>query len=64
MNRETCGAEAQMSFTIEQNARGLWVAREQGGFIEGVFTTQREAIRFALIELDRARAHAPLARAA
>ena len=61
------GAQAeprQLSFTIELNARGFWVARERGGLIEGVFPSQGEAIRFALIELARANSHSPLARAA
>jgi len=38
------------SFVVAQNDRGQWVAREHGGLIEGVFHTQREAIRFALFE--------------
>jgi len=38
------------SFVVLQNDRGQWVARERGGAIEGVFLSQREAIRFALFE--------------
>ena len=38
------------SFVVAQNERGQWVAREHGGLIEGVFLSQREAIRFALFE--------------
>ena len=38
------------SFVVAQNERGQWVARQNRGMIEGVFLTQREAIRFALFE--------------
>lgn len=40
-------------FTITQDERGLWVAREKHGLIEGVFVDQRAAIRFALYECGR-----------
>ena len=46
---------ARRSFVVAQNGRGQWVAREKSGLIEGVFFTQRDAIRFALFETgDRA----------
>ena len=38
------------SFIVAQNERGEWVARERSGVIEGIFLSQREAIRFALFE--------------
>lgn len=38
------------SFVVAQNKRGQWVVRESHGLIEGVFVTQRDAIRFALFE--------------
>ena len=38
------------SFVVTQNPRGQWIARETHGLIEGVFLSQREAIRFALFE--------------
>ena len=38
------------SFTVTRNERGQWVARETRGLIEGVFVTQRDAVRFALYE--------------
>jgi hypothetical protein len=37
-------------FEVSQNRRGQWVARERTGMIEGVFFTQRAALRFALYE--------------
>lgn len=37
-------------FVVAQNARGYWVAREARGLIEGVFVSQRDAIRFVLFE--------------
>jgi len=40
----------RVRFTVAPNAHGQWVARERRGLIEGVFLTQREAIRFALSE--------------
>jgi hypothetical protein len=41
-------------FVVMQNATGYWIARDTcGGCIEGVFRTQREAVRFALIETSR-----------
>ena len=44
------------SFVVAQNARGQWVARERHGLIEGVFLTQRDAVRFALFETGSNRA--------
>ena len=38
------------SFVVSQNPRGKWVARETDGMIEGVFHSQRDALRFALYE--------------
>lgn len=43
-------AVRRRSFTVAQNDRGQWVARETHGLIEGVFVTQRDAVRFALFE--------------
>ena len=37
-------------FVVSQNPRGQWVAREGDGLIEGVFRSQRDALRFALFE--------------
>jgi hypothetical protein len=37
-------------FAVTQNTQGYWVARESRGLIEGVFVTQRDAVRFALFE--------------
>lgn len=42
--------ERDRQFDITENARGLWVAHERHGLIEGVFRTQRDAVRFALFE--------------
>ncbi len=38
------------AFVIAQNARGYWVARERHGLIEGIFSSQGEAINFALLK--------------
>jgi hypothetical protein len=46
---------AHRRFIVFLNARGYWVAREKLGFIEGVFPTQREALRFALVSAKRGR---------
>jgi hypothetical protein len=35
---------------VTENASGLWVAHERRGLTEGVFRTQRDAVRFALFE--------------
>jgi hypothetical protein len=43
-------AGARRCFVVAQNPRGQWVARDRRGMIEGVFRTQREAVRFALFE--------------
>jgi hypothetical protein len=43
-------SEPCRTFVVAQNDHGKWVARERRGLIEGVFFTQREAIRFALFE--------------
>ena len=48
-------------FTVSQNARGQWVAREGAGLIEGVFRSQRDAVRFALYEIGRPEAVAVVA---
>ena len=37
-------------FDVTENAQGLWVAHERHGLVEGVFRTQRDAVRFALFE--------------
>jgi hypothetical protein len=48
-------AGCRRCFTITRDAFGFWVARETAEkCIHGVFPTQREAIRFALIETTRA----------
>jgi len=49
---ERAGASLMIrrSFVVVQNARAQRVARDHSGSIEGVFQTQREAIRFALFE--------------
>lgn len=38
------------TFDVTENAQGLWVAHERHGLGEGVFRTQRDAVRFALFE--------------
>lgn len=38
------------TFEVTENAAGLWVAQERHGLGEGVFRTQRDAVRFALFE--------------
>lgn len=38
----------KMRFVVERKTRGYWSACEKQGLIEGVFATQREALRFAL----------------
>jgi hypothetical protein len=38
------------TFEVTENASGLWVAHERRGLTEGVFRTQRDAVRFALFE--------------
>ena len=43
-------AVCHRSFVVSQNPRGKWVARETDGMIEGVFHSQRDALRFALYE--------------
>jgi len=40
-------------FTVSQDPRGSWIAREGTGLIEGVFRSQRDAVRFALFETGR-----------
>jgi hypothetical protein len=60
MTTETAMGEPEdrrPGFTIEPNGRGAWVVRECCGLVEGEFATQREALRFALRELGRGRAH-------
>jgi hypothetical protein len=47
---------AHRRFIIFLNARGYWVAREKLCCIEGIFPTQREALRFALRSAKRGRA--------
>ena len=37
-------------FTVRRNLRGLWVAREARGLVEGILFEQRDAIRFAIAE--------------
>ena len=37
-------------FEIAQNARGYWVAKDKEGLIGGVFRTQKDALRFALLK--------------
>jgi hypothetical protein len=44
-------------FSVEPSDRGRWVVRECCGLVEGEFATQGEALRFALGELSRGRAH-------
>jgi len=46
---------AHRRFIVFLNARGYWVAREKLGLIEGVFPTQRQALRFALTFANRGR---------
>jgi len=41
----------KMRFVIDRATRGYWTACEKQGLIEGVFATQREALRFALRHL-------------
>lgn len=36
-----------MRFVVDRSKTGYWTAREKQGLIEGVFATQREALRFA-----------------
>lgn len=43
-------ADRHRRFTVVQNSRGQWVAREGHGMVEGVFRRQRDAVRFALFE--------------
>ena len=38
------------TFDVTENAQGLWVAHERHGLGEGMFRTQRDAVRFALFE--------------
>ncbi|MBA4792021.1 MAG: hypothetical protein AB1698_19605 [Pseudomonadota bacterium] len=38
------------TFLVAPSRKGLWVAREAAGSAEGVFRTQRDAVRFALSE--------------
>ena len=38
------------TFVVSRDPKGLWIAHEQHGLVEGVFRTQREAVRFALFE--------------
>jgi hypothetical protein len=37
-------------FEVSVNERGYWIAKDREGLIEGVFRTQKDAIRFALDE--------------
>jgi hypothetical protein len=37
-------------FEIVQNGRGYWVAKDKEGLIGGVFRTQKDALRFALLK--------------
>ena len=49
------GAAPRRTFVIRHDPNGLWSARDLDGLIEGVFRSQKEAIRFALFEVDRRR---------
>jgi hypothetical protein len=51
-----------MRFVIEPTIRGYWTACEKRGLIEGVFATQREALRFALRHARPRSAHDKSAR--
>jgi hypothetical protein len=44
-------------FEIAQDRRGYWIARDVGGLIGGVFRTKKDAIRFALLEVNGDSAH-------
>ena len=39
-------------FEIVRNARGFWVAQDREGLIGGVFRTEKDAVRFALFEVE------------
>lgn len=39
-------------FEIVQNGRGYWVAKDMEGLIGGVFRTEKDALRFALFEVE------------
>jgi hypothetical protein len=39
-------------FTIRQDQRGCWIARETHGLLGGVFVSYKAALRFALYEAD------------
>ena len=38
-------------FEITESARGYWVAKDTQGLIGGVFRTQKDVLRFALLEV-------------
>jgi hypothetical protein len=39
-------------FEIAQDSHGHWIARDKDGLIGGVFLTQKDALRFALFEVN------------
>jgi hypothetical protein len=39
-------------FEIAQDSHGYWIARDKDGLIGGVFLTQKDALRFALFEVN------------
>lgn len=39
-------------FVVHQNTQGYWVASEKGGLVTGIFSVQRDALRFALARLQ------------
>ncbi len=49
------GAAPRRTFIVRHDPNGLWSARDVDGLIESIFRSQKEAIRFALFEVDRGR---------
>jgi len=39
-------------FEVARTGRGYWVVNDKEGVIGGVFRTQKDAVRFALFEVD------------
>ena len=64
MSTASPATHSALSFTVEPSGDGSWTARERGGLISGAFASQAEALRFALAEMARPHAPAPLLHAA
>ena len=53
------GQRVLREFTVSRDARGNWIADEIHGLVGGIFITRKDAVRFALdeVEGDASRVH-------